>query len=117
MQHSLHPFAAEAQCSMEGAPLRLTGSPGLSPDKTTEGSQAELLAYAFLVRAGERALFELLCSLGQAQDPGQVRAGLGAAELIREMLSLWRENLTTSRSSVYGVADNAPQLLLPVHRR
>ena len=117
MSRPLHAYAGNARCSIEGAPLPLTGSPGLPPDNRTEGSQAQLLAYAFLVRAGERALFELLCTLGEAQDSGQVRAGLEAAELIRRMLSLWRENMATSRRPVYSLADNAPQLLPPVHRR
>jgi hypothetical protein len=72
VNQSLRLCASNAQCSMEGPPLPLTGSRGLSPDRRMEGAQGQLVAYAFLVRAGERALFELLCSVGEARDSGEV---------------------------------------------
>jgi hypothetical protein len=64
-----------------------------------EELEAHQLACTFLVAASERALFELLCALGQAQDPAQVRAGLRAADLLREMLVSWRQNLALLRSA------------------
>jgi hypothetical protein len=65
-----------------------------------EGLEAHQLACTFLVAASERALFELLCALGEAQDPAQVRAGLRAADLLRQMLGSWRENLALLRSAI-----------------
>lgn len=118
MDQSVHPSAANAQCSIEGMPLPLTSSPGLSPDKRTEGSQAQLLAYTFLVRAGERALFELLCGVGEAQASAEVRTGLQAAELLRETLRSSREHLAVLRATSPGNGDGRDdQLLPPVHRR
>jgi hypothetical protein len=103
---------------MEGPPLPLTGSRGLSPDRRMEGAQGQLVAYAFLVRAGERALFELLCSVGEARDSGEVRTGLRAADLLREALRSWREDLAALRAmSPLGNAGQNAQLLLLVHRR
>jgi hypothetical protein len=118
MDQSLHPYAVNAQCSIEGAPPPLTGCPGLSPYRTTEGSQARLLAHTFLVKAGERALFELLCSLGEARNSEEVRAGLQAADLVREALRSWREDLGVLRAiTPGGIAGRNAQLLPLVHRR
>jgi hypothetical protein len=118
MDQSLYLSAANAQCSIEGALLFLAGYPGLSPDSRTEGPQVQLLACTFLARACERALFELLCSVGEAQDPQEVRTGLQAAELLREALSSWREHLAVLRAMSPGNKDGRNTQLLPaVHRR
>ncbi len=118
MDQSLYLSAANAQRSIEGAPLQPTGSPGLSPSERGEESQAQLLAYAFLVRAGGRALFELLCSIGEAQASAEVRTGLRAAELLRDTLASWREHLATLRATSPGNDDGRDAQLLPlVHCR
>jgi hypothetical protein len=118
MDQSLHLPLVKAECSMEGAPLFLAGYPGLSPDSRTEGPQVQLLACTFLARAGERALFELLRSVGEAQAPAEVRTGLQAAELLREALSSWREHLAVLRATSPGNDDGRDGQLLPaVHGR
>jgi hypothetical protein len=55
---------------------------------------AQRAACASLVRACERAHFELLSGLGEATCPAEVRTGLWAADLLQEILADWREALT-----------------------
>ena len=54
---------------------------------------AQRLACAVVLEGCERALFELRCALGRAEEPSEVRTGLLAAGLIEEVLLGWRETL------------------------
>lgn len=58
---------------------------------------AQRLACAVVLDGCERALFELRCSLGRAEEPEEVRTGLRAAGLIEDVLRGWRETLAELR--------------------
>jgi hypothetical protein len=70
-------------------------SPLPLPIHRDEHLAAQRAACASLVRACERAHFELLSDLGEATCPAEVRSGLWAAELLQAILVDWREALTT----------------------
>ena len=61
--------------------------------------QAECLARSFLVGACEQALFDLLCTAGEAKCSEDVRISLMASDLIRETLSYWRNQMEVARAA------------------
>jgi hypothetical protein len=63
----------------------------IPPRAETHSSQH--LATTFLVRGCERALFDLRCSIGQTNQPRDVRVGLEAAALLEQVLAGWRDTL------------------------
>ncbi len=63
------------------------------PQPELELLAVQRLACASIVQGCERSLYQLRCSLGEARDPADVRAGLQAAELLEGVLASWRETL------------------------
>jgi hypothetical protein len=68
-------------------------APALASPLQSEYVEAERLACGTLVSACERALVELRCSLARAGTPAEVRTGLIAVEVVRDVLAGWRATL------------------------
>ncbi|MGD0115194.1 MAG: hypothetical protein ABSC13_04230 [Dehalococcoidia bacterium] len=66
--------------------------------KQCDDAQAEHLAHSYLVAACEQALFDLLCSAGDGKSPEDVRIGLMASDLVREILTYWRGRLEAAKA-------------------
>ena len=67
--------------------------------KKSDDAQAEYLAHSYLVAACEQALFDLLCTAGEGRSPEDVRIGLMASDLIREILGYWRSRLEAAKAA------------------
>ena len=67
--------------------------------KQCDDAQAEHLAHSYLVAACEQALFDLLCSAGEGKSPEDVRIGLMASDLVREILTYWRGRLEAAKAA------------------
>jgi hypothetical protein len=87
------------------------GTTLLTPNTAREEDReaAQRLACATMVRACERALYDLRCALGRAERPADVRSGLAAIDLLEQVLAGWRETL--------ALCEPGPQLLPVDHPR
>lgn len=71
------------------------------------------MACRYLVAGCERSLFDLRCSLGEATQAAEVRAGLRAAEVLEAVLLDWRQTLAILHADPLSPR----QRLRTVHRR
>ncbi len=72
--------------------------------RKSDDAQAEYLAHSYLVAACEQALFDLLCTAGEGKSPEDVRIGLMASDLIREILGYWRSRLEAAKAAARASA-------------
>lgn len=87
--------------------------PALAPE--TDLLAAQRMACAELVGGCERALLAVRRRTGEATSPGEVRAGLLAADLLEQVLADWRAALLALQGD--GAHEVASQLLRRVHPR
>ncbi len=90
------------------SPKRRRAEPNRCLPGQAEALSSQQLATSFLVQGCERALVDLRCSLGQAGTPHEVRVGLGAAELLAQVLAGWRDTLCLLRTAGAGDAKVLP---------
>jgi len=67
--------------------------------RKSDDAQADYLAHSYLVAACEQALFDLLCNTGEGKSPEDVRVGLMASDVVREILTYWRERLDAAKAA------------------
>ncbi len=88
----------EGQCSqVDESDIPLAFRPTVL--KQCDDAQAEHLAHSYLVAACEQALFDLLCTAGEGESPEDVRIGLMASDLVREILTYWRSRLEAAKAA------------------
>jgi hypothetical protein len=68
--------------------------------RNSDDAQADCLAHSYLVAACEQALFDLLCNTGEGKSPEDIRIGLIASDVVREILGYWRERLDAAKAAV-----------------
>lgn len=74
-------------------PLPILGDQQLPQRWRREEQEAQQMVCELLIQSCERALYDLRCSLGQAEAATDVRTGLRAADLLATVLVGWRETL------------------------